>query len=243
MRNSDSADNRGTGSTVVGSIQLQDGKVLRIGTDLTSTSLTNPLIIDGQGRFVTPGIVDMHSHSGTDQYPELTGSDDTNDATNPLTPFMRVLDSFDPEDYALQLILEGGVTTSQILPGSANIMGGEAFMIKHKLDVKTIAAMQQLDAPRAMKVSFCENSRSDQVADGNRRESKACLWKPRHHSLGSNGKCLVDAQDLCRCRQGDEGPGHMVLPGPPHGTLPERSEPRFLGCFVERPSSVEHPCL
>eukprot|EP01119_Soliformovum_irregulare_P019141 TRINITY_DN6005_c0_g3_i1.p1 TRINITY_DN6005_c0_g3~~TRINITY_DN6005_c0_g3_i1.p1 ORF type:complete len:897 (+),score=188.82 TRINITY_DN6005_c0_g3_i1:43-2691(+) len=147
----------GTGETIVGAIQLKDGKVFNIGTNLSPDSLPGASQVDGQGRFVTPGIVDMHSHAGADSYPALWGNGDVNDATNPLTPQFRVLDSFDPEDMGLQMILEGGVTTSQILPGSANVMGGEAFLIKHKLKGKTIESMRVPDAPRSLKMASGEN--------------------------------------------------------------------------------------
>lgn len=90
-------------------------------------------VIDANSKVVSPGIVDMHSHAGVDSLPGLTGSEDTNEWTNPLFPQVRSLDAFNPHDRAIRMILSGGVTTNLILPGSSNLMGGEAFVLKNRL--------------------------------------------------------------------------------------------------------------
>ena len=75
----------------------------------------------------------MHSHSGLDTWPYTDGSSDTNEmAETPLHPELRSIDGFDPSDLSISIINSGGVTTSLILPGSGNMMGGEAFAIKHR---------------------------------------------------------------------------------------------------------------
>ncbi|KAJ3124782.1 hypothetical protein HK098_000873 [Nowakowskiella sp. JEL0407] len=87
-------------------------------------------IFDVKGHIVTPGIIDMHSHMGVDSWPELFGTDDTNEGTHPTTPQLRSIDGFNVQDNAIKIINSGGVTTSLILPGSANLMGGEAYAVK-----------------------------------------------------------------------------------------------------------------
>ena len=95
------------------------------------------LILDAAGRYVSPGLVDMHSHHLSTAWPaDIDATEDTNeinDETGPLTPMVRVLESMKAYDPATTLIASGGVTTSLILPGSANIMGGEAYPVKNKL--------------------------------------------------------------------------------------------------------------
>lgn len=91
-------------------------------------------IQDLNGKYVTPGLVDMHSHHLGMAWPLLRVSDDVNEVhpdSGPLTPFVRSRDGMKGYDIATALIASGGVTSSLILPGSANVMGGEAFMVKN----------------------------------------------------------------------------------------------------------------
>ncbi|EPE36915.1 Composite of metallo-dependent hydrolase [Glarea lozoyensis ATCC 20868] len=91
---------------------------------------------DLRGAYVTPGLVDMHSHHLAISWPILLETDDSNEVnpeTGPLTPQVRVIDSIKAYDIATTIIASGGVTTSLILPGSANIMGGEAVIVKNLL--------------------------------------------------------------------------------------------------------------
>lgn len=75
-------------------------------------------------------ITTTHSHMGVDSWPELDATQDTNEMTQPLTPFVRTLDAFNPSDKAIRIVSSGGVTTALVLPGSGNLMGGEAFAFK-----------------------------------------------------------------------------------------------------------------
>lgn len=67
---------------------------------------------------------------GVDSWPELEATDDTNELTDPITPYVRTIDAFNPSDKALRIVSSGGVTTALVLPGSGNLMGGEAFAFK-----------------------------------------------------------------------------------------------------------------
>ncbi|KZP34599.1 composite domain of metallo-dependent hydrolase [Athelia psychrophila] len=88
------------------------------------------VVVDLHGAWVTPGIVDLHSHLGVDSSPELHGADDTNSVKGIAQPWLRSLDGINTHDEAYALSVSGGVTTSVILPGSANAIGGQAFAIK-----------------------------------------------------------------------------------------------------------------
>jgi hypothetical protein len=90
-------------------------------------------VINVHGKHVTPGLVDMHSHHLESPFPALSGTTDINERPllGPITPFIRALDGFTPTDPAIQLIASGGVTTSLNLPGSTNIVGGQAYPIKN----------------------------------------------------------------------------------------------------------------
>ncbi|KAF7556433.1 hypothetical protein G7Z17_g1401 [Cylindrodendrum hubeiense] len=90
-------------------------------------------VINAYGRFVTPGLVDMHSHHLLLPFPGLSAASDISERPlmGPITPFVRALDAFKPYDPAIKIIASGGVTSSLILPGSANIVGGEAYVVKN----------------------------------------------------------------------------------------------------------------
>jgi imidazolonepropionase-like amidohydrolase len=88
-------------------------------------------VYDARGRLLTAGIVDMHSHAGVDPLPGLEGSSDDNELSNDITPYVRSIDGLNPLDPHLKVAKSGGVTTSLILPGSGNNIGGEAFVVKH----------------------------------------------------------------------------------------------------------------
>lgn len=85
------------------------------------------------GGVVTPGFVDMHSHHLLLPFPHLPSTSDVNERPllGPITPFVRSIDGFKPYDPAIKIIASGGVTSSLVLPGSANIVGGEAYMVKN----------------------------------------------------------------------------------------------------------------
>ncbi|KAL4789276.1 hypothetical protein BDV19DRAFT_397207 [Aspergillus venezuelensis] len=90
--------------------------------------------IDLKGRYVTPGLVDMHSHHYIGSWPVLPSTDDVNESnlpSGPLTPFLRAVDGLKPGDISAPLIASGGVTSGLILPGSSNLLSGEAFLVKN----------------------------------------------------------------------------------------------------------------
>jgi hypothetical protein len=102
----------------------------------SSISERDAKVLDLDGKFVTPGLVDLHSHHLSMSWPLLSATDDSNEVnpeTGPLTPQVRIIDSLKAYDVATTIIASGGVTTSLILPGSANIMGGEAVLVKNVL--------------------------------------------------------------------------------------------------------------
>ncbi|EPE09780.1 carbohydrate esterase family 9 protein [Ophiostoma piceae UAMH 11346] len=119
-------------------IFVKDGLIQHVATEIGLASLetTNFTTYDAAGRQVTAGIIDMHSHAGVDSLPELRGNDDTNEVAADITPYVRSRDGIQPKDKQIQVIKSGGVTTSLVLPGSANNIGGEAFVIKHAVGVE-----------------------------------------------------------------------------------------------------------
>jgi imidazolonepropionase-like amidohydrolase len=134
------------GNIQKGSVYIKDGKIAAIGAEVKAPS--SATVIDARGKFVTPGIIDSHSHIALD--------DDVNEATSPITPQMIMLDAFDYRDKAIYRGLAGGVTTSLLLHGSANMIGGQAVVIKHKYGVSR-DAMLFPGAPQSIKFASGEN--------------------------------------------------------------------------------------
>jgi imidazolonepropionase-like amidohydrolase len=129
-----------------GSVYVKDGKIVAVGADVNAPA--GATVIDAGGKYLTPGIVDSHSHIALDN--------DVNEATSPVTPQMMMMDAFDYQDKAIYRGLAGGVTTSLLLHGSANVIGGQAIVIKHKYGAER-DAMLFPGAPRSIKFASGEN--------------------------------------------------------------------------------------
>ncbi|KAI1372142.1 amidohydrolase [Hypoxylon crocopeplum] len=111
---------------------LEYGLIKEVSKDIDASSLSSDTLIwEANGRQLTTGIIDMHSHAGVDSLPELVGNSDTNEMGSNITPYVRSIDGINVFDHQIQVIKSGGVTTSLVLPGSSNNIGGEAFVIKH----------------------------------------------------------------------------------------------------------------
>jgi hypothetical protein len=89
----------------------------------------------------------MHSHLGVDSVPELTGSHDTNSFKGLILPWLRSLDSLNTHDEAYRLSISGGVTTANVLPGSADAIGGQAFTIKLRSTLERSSSAMVLEPP------------------------------------------------------------------------------------------------
>jgi hypothetical protein len=147
-------------------VLLEYGLIMKVDAGIEEHSLPKDcMVVDAKGRQLTTGIVDMHSHAGVGALPELVGSEDVNEMSGDITPYVRSIDALNPLDHQLQVIKSGGVTTSLILPGSGNNMGGEAFVVKHAIGKpdgrEEISAVDMLADPdrnwRYMKMACGEN--------------------------------------------------------------------------------------
>jgi hypothetical protein len=151
---------------IQGDVLLEHGLIKQVETHISSRSLPKDTqIFDAAGRQLTTGIIDMHSHAGVDTLPFLRGYADTNELSDNVTPWARSIDAINPLDHQIEVIKSGGVTTSLVLPGSGNSMGGEAYTIKHAVGPKNgrkeISAEDMLADPdrnwRFMKMACGEN--------------------------------------------------------------------------------------
>jgi imidazolonepropionase-like amidohydrolase len=135
-------------------ILLKDGKIAALGKNLAADSGT--LVIDGTGKFVTPGIIDVHSHLGVYPSPAVDALSDGNELTNPNTSNVRAENSVWPQDPGFNTARAGGVTSLEILPGSGNLFGGRSVVLKNVPSVTT-EGMKFPDAPYGLKMACGEN--------------------------------------------------------------------------------------
>jgi imidazolonepropionase-like amidohydrolase len=139
-----------------GTVLFADGKVVAVGgADLAIPA--GYTRIDGTGKFVTPGVIDIHSHLGDYPTPSVEAHSDGNEATNPTTPEVWAEHSVWPQDPGFtRALANGGVTALQILPGSANLMGGRSVTLKN-VPSRTVQGMKFPGAPYGMKMACGEN--------------------------------------------------------------------------------------
>ena len=133
---------------------IKDGKVAAIGIDLPSSDDLKE--IDASGKWITPGIIDIHSHMGVYPAPSVKTSSDGNEATSPVTAEVWAEHSIWVQDPQYALALKGGVTTFHVLPGSANLIGGRGVTAKN-LQRNTITSMKFPNAPHSLKMACGEN--------------------------------------------------------------------------------------
>src|SRR5271154_6895855 len=145
----------GTGERLDGAdVLIANGHIQAIGKGLTAPADAH--VIDARGKWVTPGLIDIHSHLGVYASPAVKGLDDGNEATSPVTSNVWAEHSVWPQDPGFETALEGGVTTLQILPGSANLIGGRSAVLKNVKAV-TYQAMKFPGAAYGLKMACGEN--------------------------------------------------------------------------------------
>ena len=113
-------------------------------------------VIEGAGLWLTPGLIDPHSHMGVYALPMVGAHADGNETGTPFTPDVRAIDSFWPQDPALERALAGGVTAIHVLPGSANIIGGQGVTLRLR-PALSAERMRLPGAPGTMKLACGEN--------------------------------------------------------------------------------------
>ncbi len=134
-------------------LYFSDGEIKAVGANL---EVEDALVIDGIGKFVTPGIIDNHSHMGVYPAPGVSTSSDGNEATNPVTAEVWAEHSVWTQDPQYKLALAGGITTFHVLPGSANLFGGRGVTLKN-VSANTVPEMKFPGAPHSLKMACGEN--------------------------------------------------------------------------------------
>jgi imidazolonepropionase-like amidohydrolase len=137
-------------------VLFSDGRIVAVGPRASVPVPDGARVVDVSGRFVTPGLIDAHSHMGVYPMPEVTANADGNEATRPVTANVRAADSVWPQDPAFSHALAAGITTVLALPGSANLVGGQGVTLKLHPG-RSVADMKFPGAPATLKMACGEN--------------------------------------------------------------------------------------
>ncbi|MCG8464814.1 MAG: amidohydrolase [Xanthomonadales bacterium] len=135
-------------------VLMSDGKIQAVGQQLQTPA--GAKVIDGEGRWVTPGIIDVHSHLGVYPSPGVKAHQDGNEITGPVTANVWAEHALWPQDTGFAAALAGGITSMMILPGSANLVGGRGVTVKN-VPATSYQAMKFPDAPHGLKMACGEN--------------------------------------------------------------------------------------
>lgn len=145
----------GTGERIDnGTLIINDGKVEAIGANLAAPA--GYKIVNAKGKWITPGVIDAHSHLGVYPSPAVTGHEDGNELTDPNTAQVWAEHSVWPQDEGFNAVRRGGVTTLLILPGSGNLFGGRSVTLKNVPSI-TMQGMKFPGAPYGLKMACGEN--------------------------------------------------------------------------------------
>ncbi len=145
----------GTGGEIAsGTVLIKDGRIEAVGENLAPPAGYE--VIDAHGQWVTPGLIDVHSHMGDYPVPAVQAHSDGNEATDPDTAQVWAEHSVWPQDPAFNTARRGGVTTIQVLPGSANLFGGRSAILRN-VPARTVQEIKFPGAPYGLKMACGEN--------------------------------------------------------------------------------------
>ena len=176
----------GSGTRVDGGdVLFANGRIEAVGQSLTAPA--GAVLIDAAGRWVTPGLIDVHSHMGSSPSPGVDAHGDTNESTDPVTPNVWIEHSVWPQDPGFETALQGGVTSIQVLPGSGNLIGGRGVTLKN-VPATTYQAMKFPGAPQGLKMACGENPKR-------RYGSNDRFPKTRMGNVAGYRQAFADARD------------------------------------------------
>jgi imidazolonepropionase-like amidohydrolase len=172
-----------------GSVLFVDGRIAAVGKDLAAPA--GAVVVDAQGKWLTPGIIDAHSHLGVGPSPDVEGTDDVNEGTDPVTADVAAVHAVWPQDPQFPLALAGGVTAMQILPGSTNLIGGRSVTVKN-VPARGAAGMKFPGAPYGLKMACGENPKRFYG------ENKSRTPSTRMGNIAGVRKAWIEAMDYRR---------------------------------------------
>lgn len=148
-----------------GTILVEHNLITAVGRDIDIPAECK--VVNASGKYVTPGFIDAHTHIGLEEEIYRVEGDDVNETSDPITPQLQAMDGINFADLAFADALKGGVTRSMSMPGSANIIGGQAVFLKHLAPSMSEMAYHN---PWGLKAALGENPK--RVYSGQRKAPK-----------------------------------------------------------------------
>lgn len=141
-----------------GFVRVHESKIAALGDMSDYQKVKGEEVLDVQGAWVLPGLIESHAHIGITEEKWGTIGDDCNEETLPVTPTLRAIDAINPMDPAFHDAIGAGITSVMVGPGSANVVGGQFVFMKTQ--GRCIDNMI-VKSPAAMKVAFGENPKTN----------------------------------------------------------------------------------
>lgn len=166
-----------------GYILIQDGRIKEVGKDFKNSKYSIETLerLDATNCVVLPGLIETHCHIGITEEKKGIEGDDSNEATNPITPYLKSIDAINPMDAAFDDAVRAGVTAVNVGPGSSNIVGGQFLVMKTK-GSRCVDDMI-VKEPSAMKIALGENPKSIYSQKGETPSSRMAIGYGLRHEL------------------------------------------------------------
>lgn len=178
-----------------GWVSIVDGRIAALGQgEPGSDAKVGATVVDLHGKWLTPGLIDAHSHLGVYPSPAIRATDDGNEATSPNTAGVWAENSFWAEDPGIERAVRGGVTTIQVLPGSANLFGGRG-VVMHLRPMRGARAMRFPGAPDTLKMACGENPKRVYGGRGGAPSTRMGNVRGQREAFANAAKWLKDNRD------------------------------------------------
>ncbi|WP_272032318.1 amidohydrolase [Oceanobacillus kimchii] len=182
-------------------ILIKDRKIERISKNITIPS--NYQTIDGNGLTITPGLIDVHTHLGVSEEGVGKEGADFNETSSPTSPEVRAIDGINPREYGFEVARESGITTVQVMPGSANVIGGEMSVLK---TTGSVIDEMVIRSTSGMKAATGENPKIFHGSKGKMPTTRMGvaatirqkLFKAKYYSNNSNASFDLGLEQLAK---------------------------------------------
>lgn len=199
-----------------GYLLLENGTIAKVSQEKIEAP-EGAKVVDGEGKFVTPGLIDTHSHLGVYPTPYVKAHSDGNEASAPTTPQVDAAHSTWPQDPGFHKALAGGITALQILPGSANVIGGRAVTLELHPGISS-QAMHFDGAPDGLKMACGENPKrvyGDRGGAPSTRMGTMAVWRATLQKAKETRRAYQNYREALARWKSSEEPDPASKPQPP----------------------------